>query len=492
MNSLKGKLIKGGFWMGLQRASTMLFNFLKLTLLTHFLTPKQFGIFGVALISLEVLAYFSSIGFNQALIYKKGDVTPYLNSAWTFRILRSVLMAGLLIVAAPAAARFFNFPEAVNVIRAIAVIFVVSGFINIADVYLHKNLDFKTLFFYLLGGNVIDFILSVVFAFVLKNYWALFIGYAGKFVFKCAISYVIFKYRPKFEIKIDRIKELFDFGKWILGYSIIVVFAMYLDNIMVGKLIGLTALGIYQVAFKFSHTGSGELNNVLSQIYFPYFSALQDDKKAGETAYLKMIKLNMVVMLFLVSGMICLAPAFTVLFLSSKWHSIVGIIQILSFASLFNSIVSTGTPFFKGKGVPKYVMFAQVVKVFSLFTIILLVAKDYGIKGITYAVVSAEFLATLTWFIIVRKMIPHFFRQMVKIVLPPFIAAVAMAGVISLFWLIPGNHIINLSIWEFFVSGTLGTAVFVGLMYAYIRINPRYGTGMTLSELKMLIMPKNK
>ena len=67
-----------------------------------------------------------------------------------------------------------------------------------------------------------------------------------------------------------------------------------------------------------------------------------------------------------------------------------------------------------------------------------------------------------------------------------------MAGVISLFWLIPGNHIINLSIWEFFVSGTLGTAVFVGLMYAYIRINPRYGTGMTLSELKMLIMPKNK
>ena len=54
----------------------MLFNFVKLTVLTHFLSPTEFGIFGVALITLEVLSYFSSIGFSDAIIYKKGDVLP--------------------------------------------------------------------------------------------------------------------------------------------------------------------------------------------------------------------------------------------------------------------------------------------------------------------------------------------------------------------------------------------------------------------------------
>lgn len=490
MNSLKGKLIKGGFWVGLQRASTMLFNFLKLTLLTHFLTPKQFGIFGVALISLEVLGYFSTIGFNQALIFKKGDVTPFLNSAWTFRILRSILLAIILFTIAPAAATFFEYPEAVQVIRAISGVYLIGALVNIADIYLHKNLDFKTLFFYLLGGNVIDFILAVVFAFILKNYWALFIGYTGKYIFKCIISYVIFDYRPKIELHFNRIKELFSFGKWVLGYSIVIVLAMYLDNILVGKLIGLTALGIYQVAFKFSHTGSGELNNMVSQLYFPYFSALQDDNKAAESAFLKMFKLSMVVMLFLVSGMICLAPSFTVLFLNQKWHSIVGIIQILSVASLFNSVVSTGTPFFKGKGLPKYMLYAQLVKVVSMFVFIFLLAKSLGVKGISYSVVIAEVLAAFIWFITIQKMIPGFFVKALKIVIPPIIAASIMAGIISLFWIIPQQRIVDLNIWEFLISGSIGTLVFVGLMYVYIKIKPDYGTGITWDELKKLFVPK--
>jgi O-antigen/teichoic acid export membrane protein len=147
VNSLKGKLIKGGFWVGLQRASTMLFNFLKLTLLTHFLTPQQFGIFGVALISLEVLIYFSSIGFNQALIFKKGDVTPYLNSVWTFRILRSILMAVILFALAPAAAAFFDYPEAVNVIRAVSAAYLLGALVTLPIFIYIKTSILKPCFF---------------------------------------------------------------------------------------------------------------------------------------------------------------------------------------------------------------------------------------------------------------------------------------------------------------------------------------------------------
>jgi len=483
VNSLKGKLVKGSFWTSLQRFSAILFNFLKLTILTHFLPPAEFGIFAVALLSFDILDYFSSAGFVQALIQKKGDISGYLNSVWTFRILRSVLVAALLFAVAPLAANFFHSPEAVMVVRAISIVYVVRALVNIADIYLQKNLDFKTNFFYLLGGNVIDFVLAIVFASILRNYWALFIGYIARAVFKCFLSYVIFKYRPRFELEIHKIKELFHFGKWILVSSVITVLAMYLDNILVGKLIGITALGLYQVAFKFSHTGSGELTVILGQVYFPYFSAIQDNKGESEKAYLSMVKLNVIVMSFLVTGMVCLAPSFTLLFLDWKWHSIIGILQILAMASFFNSIVASANPYFKGKGTPVLMFVTQAVKVTALVVFIFLLSPKMGVKGVAYSVLIAELLSFTAWFFILNRMIKGFFLKLVSIVIAPGIASVIMALTISLFWLVPGIEFIHLNLLQFLISGLTGSAVFVLLLVLYIRLFPAYGAGISFKKL---------
>ena len=470
-------------WVTMQRVSAMLFNFLKITVLTHFLSPSEFGIFGVALITLSVISSFTQTGFNEALIQKKGNIQPYLNSSWTFRILRSVVVAVILFAIAPWAAAFFNSHESVVVIRAITGIIIIRAFVNIADIYLRKNLDFKTQFFYLSGGEVIDVALSIIFAIVLQNFWALYIGFLGRSVYRLIVSFIIFRFRPKLELDLQKIGELFRFGKWILAGSVIVIFSMYFDNIMVGKLIGIAALGIYQVGFKFSHTGSGELTNVLSQIYFPYFSVIQDNKKEMETSYLNLLKLNIIIMTYIAMGMITLAPAFTILFLDSKWHSIIGIIQILAIASFLHSVVETSSPFFKGKGKPKLVMFYQAVKVFALVVLVFLLAKPYGIKGVAYSVVFSELASIIYWFVVLRKMIPGFFMKMVHIAAAPAIVSVIMGIVISLFWIIPGKENVDLTAFQFFAGGIVGTAIFAGLLFMYMRIDPTYRQGLTIKKI---------
>lgn len=492
MNSLNVKLVKGGIWVGLQRLSTVFFNFLKLTILTHFLPPSQFGIFGVALLAFDILDYFSSTGFSQALIQKKGDVSGYLNSVWTFRILRSLVVSLILILMAPLAAKFFNSPEAVMVIRAISVVYLIRAFVNIAEIYLHKNLDFKTNFFYLLGGNVADFIFAIVFAMILGNYWALFIGYVSRAVIRCTLSFVIFKLRPAFRLDLKQIRELFHFGKWILASSVIMVLAMYLDNILVGKLIGIAALGLYQVAFKFAHTGSGELSVVLGQVYFPYFSSIQDRSDEREKAYLRLVKINVIIMSLLVTGMVCLAPSFTLLFLDPKWHSIIGVLQILAMASFFNSVISTANPYFKGKGNPELVMVTQLIKVAVMSVLIFILSGSMGVKGIAYSVLFAELVTFGVWFVLIFREIPGFFGKLFQIMAPPALASVVMAGVISLFWIIPGIKFIHLSLGQFLAGGLTGTAVFAGLLYLYILVFPAYREGITWESWKLLLSGNRK
>jgi O-antigen/teichoic acid export membrane protein len=459
--------------------STMLFNFVKITVLAFFLTPEQFGIFGVAIISLDILNFFSNTGFRQALIQKKGEIEPYLNSSWTFGIIRSVVLAIALFFLAPVFAGFFRSPDSVLIIRAISLVFVVRAITNVADLFIEKNLNFKTYFFYQSGGELIDFILSITLAILLKNYWALFFGYLGKSVFKCLLSFIIFPYKPKFELYMPRIKELFLFGKWIFVSSVLTVLSMYLDNIMVGKLIGITALGLYQVAFKFAHTGSGELINIFGGIYFPYFSVLQDDDSGSSKAYLNLLKVNMVVMALIATGMICLSPAFTVLFLKPDWQPIIPVLQILVVASFFNSVIATATPFLRGRGLPRLVMVIQIVKVAPMVIFILLLSGSLGMRGVALSVFMAEILSMIVWLILVARLIPEFFSSLLKIIAPVLLASGATAGIVLVYCWLSHSGVKEFSMVEFFAAVFASILVYGGFLFAYSKFNSSFAEGVS-------------
>ena len=492
VSKIKEKLVKGGFWMGMQRMSVMTFNFVKLTVLSHFLSPTEFGIFGVALICLDILDYLTHTGFQQALIQKKGDVEPYLNSVWTFRLIRSVLMAAILFAAAPLAGSFFDSQESVAVIRAISFIYIIRAVANIADLYLLKDLNFKTYFFYNLGGNLADFVLAITFAVILKSYWALFIGYISRSILRCILSYVFFKFRPKFHLEKEKIKELFQFGKWILVSAIITLMAMYLDKVLVGKLIGITALGLYQVAFRFAHTGTSELRNVLSQIYFPYFSVLQDQKEEANKSYLNLLHAVIIISMMITTGVLCLSPAFTTLFMDEKWRSIIPLIQLLSIAAFIGLLVSSGNPFFKGLGKPKLMVVLQFLKIASLIGFMFILGTEIGVRGVAISVTLANIVAFIGWLAVLTTYIRGFVFKLIKIIVPPLLASLFMAGTISLFWILPTIDQAQLSFIQFFAGGASGTLVFVAFMALIFKIFPSYGQGISFKKLFDLLLNKSK
>lgn len=490
MSKIKEKLVKGGFWMSMQRMSVMFFNFVKLTVLTHFLSPTEFGIFGVALIALDILDYLTHTGFGQALIQKKGNVEPYLNSVWTFRLIRSFAISILLFSAAPLAGDFFDSSESILVIRAVSFIYIIRAFANIADIYLLKDLNFKTYFFYNLGGNFIDFALAIIFAILLRNYWALFIGYISRSIFRCAISYILFEFRPKFKLEIEKIKELFQFGKWILVSAIITLLAMYLDKVLVGKLVGITALGLYQVAFRFAHTGTSELRNILGQIYFPYFSVLQDQKEEAKKSYVNLLHAVVIISLMITTGVLCLSPAFTILFMDEKWVSIIPIIQLLSVAAFIGILVSSGNPFFTGLGRPKLMVFLQFIKVISLAIFIFIFGTEMGVKGIAISVTLANTVSLIGWLVVLKLFIKGFILKFLKIVFPPILASVLMAATISLFWLIPSIEQAQLNFIQFFAGGISGTLIFILFMALIFKLFPSYGQGISFKKLYIILFNK--
>ncbi len=459
--SISQKTVRSGFWSFVSRASTRGFSFLQIIIVARLLAPDDFGLLGISLLSIEILNVFTKTGFRQSIIQKKEEVKNHLDSAWTVLVLRSWGMYAALFLASPFIATFFNEPRVVDILRVFGLILVFRGMKNIGVVYFRKELQFQKKFVLDLSKSLPSFIITVSLAFLLQNVWALILGMTiGTFI-SMIVSYIIHPYRPKPELNIEKISDMFGFGKWIMFSSIITFFLTQGDDIFVGKILGVTALGFYQLAYQISNTPATEISHTITKVLFPAYSKIQDNMEKLRVSFRKVFFVISFLTFSLSFGIIAIAPEFTVLILGEKWEPIILPMQILSLWGLVRALGSTAGPIFRAIGKP------HISTKIHVFELILIAALIYpfslwrGIVGISTALVISIVLANVLTGYYITEVTAVKKSNLVKWVMIPLLISLAMLGsVMSLKYFVLQYNIFFL-ISEIFI----GAFVFVSLTY---------------------------
>jgi len=142
--------IRGGFWVFTAQVIRKGFGIVRLIILARLLTPVDFGIMGIAMLTITILETFSKTGIEAALIQKKDNIKPFLDAAWTFLVVRGFIIFLILFLSAPLVAVFFNSPAAASIIRGLGFYALIKAFTNIGVIFFEKELQFKKQFFSLL------------------------------------------------------------------------------------------------------------------------------------------------------------------------------------------------------------------------------------------------------------------------------------------------------------------------------------------------------
>jgi len=66
--TLTQKVVKGGFWVFFLKIVNRRFSLIRLIILARIISPDDFGLMGIALLTMSTLETFSQTGFHQALI----------------------------------------------------------------------------------------------------------------------------------------------------------------------------------------------------------------------------------------------------------------------------------------------------------------------------------------------------------------------------------------------------------------------------------------
>lgn len=428
--SLSKKVVRGGIWVFALRITNRGLGFIRTIILARLLVPEDFGLLGIAMLAIAMLETFSQTGFQTALIQKKEDVKSYLDTAWTVSAIRGILLFLILFFFSSLIAKFFNSPQATLVIRVIALSTLISGFKNIGILYFQKELEFDKQFIFSLSTTLTNLAVSIPLAFILKNVWALVLGgLAANFV-GFYFSYIIHPYRPHIRLDKGEFKELFGFGKWVLGSSILIFLITQGDDIFVGKMLGVTALGIYQMAYLISNLPASEITHVISQVTFPAYSKMQEDLPKLREAYLNVLQLTAFISIPLAGGIFIFAPDFTQIFLGDKWMPMVPAIQVLVLAGLARSIAATTGPIFHGIGKPRIDTMWQVIRLIVLIALISPFTIRWGILGASISVLFSILVSTLGFSFMVIKLTSCELKDFGKMIVLPLLYSMIMIVVV--------------------------------------------------------------
>jgi len=373
--------IKGITWVGAFRATSRLIAFARTAIIARILLPAQFGIFGIAGLILALLETLTETGINIFLVQEEKDVDSYINTAWVVAIIRGVLISISILILTPLIVKFFHVPEARNVLFLTSVVPLLRGFINPSIAKFQKELRFKKEFWFKFLVYFVESVVAIILAIITKNAISFIWGMIAGASLEILLSFLIIRPVPKFSFEAIKVKKIVHRGKWVTAFGIFDYLFQNTDDLVVGKVLGKSSLGVYQVAYKISSLPITEVAQVFSRVTFPVYKKISKDKERLKRAFMKTtLGICMLVIPFGI-GIFVFAKQIVFILLGSNWTEAVPVLKVLSLYGVVRGIFYPMMAVFLALQKQRYVTVVTLMGILGLGVSIIPLVNKFGIVG---------------------------------------------------------------------------------------------------------------
>ena len=386
------QIIKGISWVAGIRVITRILSFLKTVVIARVLTPSQFGVFGIATLILTLIEILTETGINVFLIQEKENIDSYINTAWVVSIIRGILIGLVIALVAPFVANFFHVGTYSSLILLISLVPVIRGFINPSIVTFRKEMQFNKDFIYNISVFLVETIVTITLVLVTHHVSSLIWGMISGSVFEVYITFHMAYPRPHFEFHKERFLKVLNFGKWITTSTILNYFYQHGDDIAVGRLLGATALGYYDMAYRLSLVPLSDISDVITKVTFPVYVKISEDRKRLQRAIIRSL-------LFVT---LCVVPIGLVLYFfpkqiillifGEKWLPAVPALQVLGIFGMIRALSSCASAVFLSAQQQKIFTLITTVGLLGLVSTIVPFVIKWGIVGAGLSALLGTFL----------------------------------------------------------------------------------------------------
>lgn len=341
--NLKQKALSGVKWTTVSTIVTTLLQLVQLTILSRLLSPSDFGLMAIVMVVMGFMQAFADLGISNALIHRQNITQNELSSLYWLNVIAGVIMFIVTSAMAPLVAKFYQESELTNLIILLSTTFIIQSFAQQFSMLWQKELRFKVIAKIEITNKFFSFAVSVWLAYLGHGVYALVYG-AIISSFMQTLQYLhlgLREYRPMIRFSFSEIRSYVGFGAYQMGERTVNYFNYQIDTILIGKLLGMEALGIYNIAKQIVMRPAQIFNPIVTRVTFPAMSKIQDDIPKLKDVYLKTINCLSSVNFSVYAFIFVFAYEIVMIMFGKKWLDAVLIIQILSIWAAWRT---TGNP----------------------------------------------------------------------------------------------------------------------------------------------------
>ncbi|BCU11903.1 MOP flippase family protein [Microcystis aeruginosa] len=437
--SLKQASISGVKWSSISQFSRQIMQLVTTAVLARLLSPSDFGLVGMATITIGFVGIFSDLGTSSAIIQRKNLSDSLLNSLFWINVVFGLLAMVILLIMAPLVASFYQEPRVTLVLRVLSFTFSMSGISILQKAILERNLAFNTSAKIEISAVVAGSLLGISTAIMGWGVWSLVTQSLAVVSLTTILLWTVSKWQPKLAFSWEEVQEVSNYSLNLTAFSIFNYFARNADYILIGRFLGTQDLGYYTLAYRLMLYPLQNVSAVIGRVMFPALSKLQDDNARFSFAYLKVSSTIALISFPLMVSLWALAKPFVLTFFGQQWQPVILLLMILAPVGMSQSIMTTVGIIYQVKGRTDW-LFRWGIGAGMLIIIAFVIGLQWGIVGVAAAYAIASFCLTYPCFAIPFRLINLPVRDLGAVLWRPLVASLIMLGLLLVVgFLLPAN-----------------------------------------------------
>ena len=233
--------------------------------LTRVLVPEAYGTITILVSILYVIGNILDTNVTLFIVRDKNAEQPrYLNTAWTMRLIRSVLSGAVLFVCAPLiATKIYDLPDLTLPLRVFSLWFMIDGFESMAFALAIRRKQARLQMYSELVASVLSTTFSIVYCYRYHTFWGMAFGMLLNRLIMTVLSHRLYRdLRPRLFIDLAAAREILVYSKFTVPSSLLTLGLTQFDKVIFLRLFDLRLLGLYGLAGNIA----GSIETLISKI----------------------------------------------------------------------------------------------------------------------------------------------------------------------------------------------------------------------------------
>lgn len=386
-------------------------------ILARLLTPAEYGIVAVVTVFITFFSLLSELGIGSAIIQKKEILEQDKSILLNVTIILGILLGLIFYYFSYFIADFYKNNIYISIGKLLSLLILLNTMLIVPQNILRREKRFKELGLIQIIAVFISGIVAIYLAYNGWSYYSIIIQSIIAAFFQNVLSFYRTKINLIFKLNLNILKEIWKYSLYQFLFNFINYFSRNLDNILIGRYIGNSALGYYDKAYRLMLYPIGILTGTISSAIHPVLAKYQDDYDIIFSSYMKVVKMLSIIGFPLSVYLYFSSYEIINILYGSGWNETVPIFKILSLSVFIQLILSSSGSIFQATGKTNYLFYSGLLSAIVMVLAITLGILSKDLEKIAYFLVIAFFINFIqAYYLMIKKVfkkpIKEFFKAL--------------------------------------------------------------------------------